>query len=108
MLDWKRINDHSEIPGTPMGVRLKYYLAVHRSAQYTSDVYMIWRARSGEISRWPHLHLPITHIAEFNLPDTPECKYPPTHVQPEITSDLADLLEEEARVKSRDAEDGVS
>lgn len=70
-LNWRKIASHDEIPsGRDENGKLRYFLAIHHSTAYTSDVYMIWKDASGEIPRWGHsLDKPITHIAEFNLPE---------------------------------------
>lgn len=87
MIDWKRIHSHDQIPsGRDTIGRLQYFLAMHHSTRYTSDIFYIWKDPDGTICRWPHKQernrvpgdpLPdfindstigITHIAEINLP----------------------------------------
>jgi hypothetical protein len=99
MLNWKKIDRIDDIPlNNSRGGRS--FLAIHHSARYTSDVYLVWRdavaaaisqfgpetfghdvtrseiemcidfARRKQVPRWPHgADIPITHIAEYNLPD---------------------------------------
>lgn len=75
MIEWKEIHSHDEIPsGRDANGRIQNFLAIHRSTRYTSDTYMIWKESGGEIPRWPHPYLPITHIAEINLPTQVEAK----------------------------------
>jgi len=84
-LNWVKINSHNDIPGRDENGRIRYFLAIHRAANYTSDVYMVWRRECPVvdcggyyegfnqddllIARWPHGAKNITHIAEYNLPE---------------------------------------
>ncbi len=72
MLNWVKINNHDDIPsGRDENGRIRYFLAIHSSDRYVSDVYMIWKDNDGTLNRWREgTHtFPITHIAEYNLPE---------------------------------------
>ena len=77
MLVWHDVKENP-LPASPVGGYVTYFLAIHRSKNYTSDVYMCWINNGnwpGEVMRWPHVTsegemiLPITHWAYFNLPE---------------------------------------
>lgn len=70
MLNWIEISSHDDIPGRDENGRQRNFLAIHHTKNYTSDVYMVWKDKSGEVPRWPHNGVKnITHIAEYNLPN---------------------------------------
>jgi hypothetical protein len=69
MLNWIEITSHDDIPGRDENGRQRNFLAIHHTTNYTSDVYMVWKNKDGEVPRWPHTSKSITHIAEYNLPN---------------------------------------
>jgi hypothetical protein len=70
MLNWIEISSHDDIPGRDENGRQRNFLAIHHTTNYTSDVYMVWKNKDGEVPRWPHTSKSITHIAEYNLPNS--------------------------------------
>lgn len=66
MLVWHDVRENP-IPVYNNG--LVYFLAIHKTFLYTSDVYMCWSNKDGSVARWPHNDISITHWAYINLPE---------------------------------------
>jgi len=64
MLVWHDTPIPEPVGGFPVQV-----LAIHRTKKYTSDIYMVWQDNSGNIARWPHRDLNITHWAYYSVPE---------------------------------------
>lgn len=64
MLTWHTSPIPEPIGGFPVQV-----LAIHRTKEYTSDIYLVWRDNVGSVARWPHADKPVTHWAYYNIPD---------------------------------------